>query len=741
MNTVTIPRLFKQSALLLSLIGFSLLLAACGGSDKKNTASLSSLSSSSAHIFVPTPVHPAGSGTWPAVNVSANHSKTLIFKWTDSSIPVDTTYYKLFKKADKTDNNSSFVQVGLNLHGTVDPVSHMISVTDTVSVHLTDWLNSLYKIQACSDSAACVDSDDIIIDSAMLSAITYIKASNAEADDWFGWSIAISGDGKTLAVGAPAEDSKSNVINGDKANNDSPNSGAVYVFVKDESGNWQEQAYLKASNTEQPNIEPNLTLLPNDRFGYQVALSADGNTLAVSAILEDSLSIGINCNDGDLEYTTTSLSSSSTVSILVHQTTDIGAIYMFKRTDNVWAPPTYIKSFKNFVNLHFGSILALSGDGKRLAVGIPGNSVFGSGISGPSSVSSECFNFNASPSSTSSVSSSSSKSSSSTSSSSLPGGVNSGAIYLYKIDDLGNWSEDAFIKAPDATAASNFGASVALSFDGSTLAVGADGENLDSNSSQATFIANTLSFPVYAGATYVYTSTDNQWSFQQKLKASRNLLHQQFGISVAISGDGNTIAAAATGDFNVNGGVNPIADETTLNNLRVEALLGTLLVADENKLQIDSGAVFIFARSNNLWSQEAYLKSQYPQDSYSFGNSMALSFTGDVLAVGSFLESSLATGIGGDIVDKSSQSSGAAFLFKRTTGNWLQKSYIKAPNTAANDRFGHALGLDDTGDTLVIGAHRESSKATGINGDQTNDPDNPNDINKTNKASGAVYIY
>ncbi|MEM9116163.1 MAG: FG-GAP repeat protein, partial [Myxococcota bacterium] len=74
----------------------------------------------------------------------------------------------------------------------------------------------------------------------------YLKASNTDLGDFFGWSVALDGD--TLAVGAFQEFSAATGVNGDQANNDALNSGAVYVFTR--SGTtWRQEAYLKASNT------------------------------------------------------------------------------------------------------------------------------------------------------------------------------------------------------------------------------------------------------------------------------------------------------------------------------------------------------------------------------------------------------------------------------------------------------------------------------------------------------------
>src|SRR5690606_32279330 len=111
-------------------------------------------------------------------------------------------------------------------------------------------------------------------------ATAYIKASNTGSGDSFGTNVALSADGRTLAVGASNEDSDASGVGGDEANDDALGSGAVYVFVRGASG-WSQQAYLKASNAES-----------SDGFGRSVALSHDGNTLAVGASGEDSNATG-----------------------------------------------------------------------------------------------------------------------------------------------------------------------------------------------------------------------------------------------------------------------------------------------------------------------------------------------------------------------------------------------------------------------------------------------------------------
>ena len=116
-----------------------------------------------------------------------------------------------------------------------------------------------------------------------------MKASNPGASDSFGFAIALSANGTTLAVGAYDEDSaKTGIIPGapdDAATPDDVNtvtSGAVYVYTRSPT-TWAPQAYVKASNTGN-----------GDSFGRAVALSAEGNVLAVGAFSEASAATRVN---------------------------------------------------------------------------------------------------------------------------------------------------------------------------------------------------------------------------------------------------------------------------------------------------------------------------------------------------------------------------------------------------------------------------------------------------------------
>ena len=70
----------------------------------------------------------------------------------------------------------------------------------------------------------------------------YVKASNTAAYDSFGFTLSLSGDGNTLAVGATREDSAAHGINGSGADNSAEDSGAVYVCPPATGGQWTQRA-------------------------------------------------------------------------------------------------------------------------------------------------------------------------------------------------------------------------------------------------------------------------------------------------------------------------------------------------------------------------------------------------------------------------------------------------------------------------------------------------------------------
>jgi FG-GAP repeat protein len=472
----------------------------------------------------------------------------------------------------------------------------------------------------------------------------YLKASNTDQNDQLGHGIALSADGMTLAVGASGEASSATGIGGDQKSNSAPVAGAVYVFVTTGT-TWAQQAYLKASNTD-----------PGDFFGDRVALSADGNTLAVSAIGESSTATGVNGNQS------------------INAANNAGAIYIFSRSNLTWTQQAYLKATNTGTEDRFGYEIALSADGNTLAVGTVYEDSAATGIGGNQADDTA---------------------------------TESGAVYVFTRSGT-TWTPQAYIKASNTNTLDGFGVAIALSADGNTLAVGAQGE-----SSAATGVGGNQADNSAdgAGAAYVFVRTGTAWTQQAYIKAFNTDPSDYFGTSVALSSTGDTLAVSAMSEGSRALGVN--GDQ--LDNSAPE-----------------SGAIYVFVRAGNSWSQDAYVKASNSYPGLYFAARVALSGDGNTLVASAPSESSAATGINGNETDTSKAQSGAAYLFGRSAGRWSQRAYIKASNTDAHDYFGDNLAISADAGTLVVSAPYESSAATGVDGDQAN-----------NAAfdSGAVYVF
>ena len=259
--------------------------------------------------------------------------------------------------------------------------------------------------------------------------------------------------------------------------------------------------------------------------------------------------------------------------------------------------------------------------------------------------------------------------------------------------------QEAYVKASNARASANFGSSIALS--GDTLVVGASNE-----SSSATGINGNQSdtSAQNSGAVYVFTRSGATWSQQAYLKASNTKAQDNFGYAVALSGD--TLAVLSYLESSGATGVNGNQADTSAPA---------------------AGAVYVFTRSGTTWSQQAYVKASNTRPNALFS---AVALAGDTLAVGSFGESSNATGINGNQADTSAASSGAVYVFARAGTTWSQQAYLKASNTRPSMLFGYSLAL--SGNTLAVGSYQESSSATGINGNQAD---------TAAPVSGAAYVF
>ncbi|MCZ8157931.1 MAG: FG-GAP repeat protein [Leptospira sp.] len=271
-----------------------------------------------------------------------------------------------------------------------------------------------------------------------------------------------------------------------------------------------------------------------------------------------------------------------------------------------------------------------------------------------------------------------------------------------------NWSQEAYIKAPNADTLDFFGSSV--SFSGDTIVVGAFGE--DSNQTTITSTASGDNSVANAGAAYVFVRSGTTWSLEAYIKAPNAEANDEFGTSVSISGD--TLVSGASGED---------SNQTTI----------TSTASGDNSTS-NAGAAYVFVRSGSTWSQQAYIKAPNAEAGDLFGSIVSIS--GDTLVVGVSREDSNQTTItNGNTAsgDNSTVNAGAAYVFVRSGTNWSQQAYIKAPSAEANDEFGSIVSI--SGDTIVVGARFEDSNQNTITNGSTASSDN------SASNAGAAYVF
>lgn len=436
----------------------------------------------------------------------------------------------------------------------------------------------------------------------------------------------------------------------------------------------------------------------------------------------------------------------------------------------------YVKASTTRTDSGFGSVVAVSADGSTLAVAAPGQ-VFATGVPGsvhiftrtasgwreqaalvpPTVADTDQFGFSLALSADGGILAVGARMDDGPADSV----VNSGAVYVFARQGE-TWSQQAYLRASNAGAGVNqwspgdaFGASVALSADGATLAVGAPGEDSDGSSPDNNGMET-------AGAVYVFTRTGAAWTERAWLKGTGIAMWRDLGTAVALSADGGTLAAGAQGVNNNAGAVHVFtqaAGEWTQQQAVTAFNPGNFytfgsalsLAADGNTLAVGAkweasngsspsdtsmfgaGAAYVFTREAGTWTQRAYLKAAGPRDSDDYGEAVALSGDGEWLLIGAPGERRDALGaLPGGSPHTLYQGSGAAFLYRRSGQDWILHRYLKAPAVAAQDNYGSAVALSQDGGAIAIGSNGEDSAATGIGGNQSDD---------SVQNAGAVYLY
>ena len=565
----------------------------------------------------------------------------------------EATYYRLLESADGI---APFVQVGADFPA--GQVSHRLPI----AVHLIDWSAARFRLQACN-SAGCTDSNEVSVAHAMLGSIGFFKASNTSADDGFGNAVDVSTDGGTIAIAAHKEDSDAVLMNGDQGNDDAVDAGAVYVYSRGMDG-WFQQAYVKAPNTHDiMEFGSSLALSAdgnrlvvgaisetgsargvdgemiqttdmsgaayiyertggvwtfstylkasntgrNDMFGHAVAMSDDGNTIIVSAVEEDNVATGINPLDQE-----------------DNSALESGAVYVFEFDGSNWVQSAYVKASNAEARDRFGQALAISGDGARFAVSAVGEDSAATGVNGDQS------------------------------DNSAPGAgfrtVGTGAAYTF-VRDSGVWRQEAYFKASNTDEDDQFGAGLALNYDGTVLAIGASRE--DSAGTNAQSLLEQDDSAPDAGAAYVFVRAAGIWAQESYLKASNTARANQFGAALDLSADGALLVVGAPLENSLAVGINGPEDQESFSP--------------------GVGAVYAYERDlvTMTWRKRSYIKATNSDESsfcrwgglLSFGHDVALSGDSAELAVTGYYDSSDATGIGGDPVNENALRSGAAFLY------------------------------------------------------------------------------
>jgi trimeric autotransporter adhesin len=400
--------------------------------------------------------------------------------------------------------------------------------------------------------------------------------------------------------------------------------------------------------------------------------------------------------------------------------TSTGAVFVYVRGDR-WRREVTLKPSHEQAMMKFGASIAIAGD--TLVVGAPGES----GLDLKSS--------------------------------------QAGAAFVF-VRTGDTWSQQAYLKAADAAVGDEFGTSVAITttttpagMATTTIAVGAPGAQGPNNAPRT-------------GAVYMFVRTGSgpQWGQQAMPRPTNPKGNNEFGSSVALSGD--TLVVGAPLEDSGATGVNPSSTGSTAADSGAAFVFtrngtawpqssfikapiaapfvnfGAKVAVAGNFLAIsapndglgargdtsagaglpNSGAVWIYQRSGNGFAFLHNIKASNAHEVDHFGRGLALSPT--TLVVGAPHEDTNGTGVVDPGPTNTALDSGATYVFRVVEGRWTELVRLKAPNAEGADNFGNAVATD--GDTVVAGAEGESSGDKTINGNQSDN---------SALGSGAVYVY
>ena len=274
-----------------------------------------------------------------------------------------------------------------------------------------------------------------------------------------------------------------------------------------------------------------------------------------------------------------------------------------------------------------------------------------------------------------------------------------GAAYIFTRN--GNtWTQQKLI-ASDTVAGDQFGYSVSISGDYAILGAPYNDD-----------------FFGGAGSAYIFVRDGDTWSEQAKLLASDPGNTDEFGTSVAISGNYAIVGAPSNDDGGTSSGSAYIFTRVTDTTWTQQKILagdrqqgdkfGTSVSISGDYAIIaaffnddvgsNSGSAYIFVRDTELdtWSQQQKIVTTDAADSDTFGTSVSIS--GDYAIVG-------ATGN-----DDSFTDSGSAYILKRDGTTWSEQAKLVAGDPGQADNFGNSVSI--SGDYAIVGARNEDTGGT-----------------------------
>jgi hypothetical protein len=273
-----------------------------------------------------------------------------------------------------------------------------------------------------------------------------------------------------------------------------------------------------------------------------------------------------------------------------------------------------------------------------------------------------------------------------------------GAAYVFQRDASG-WHETQRLTASDAVPGDFFGQAVALS--GDTLVVGAPEDD---------------PFGIHDGSVYVFERGPSGWVETQKLISDSPWLGR-FGSTLAIDGDTLAVGATGIGTFGTEGvcvferGPSGFEQRARFHSSDWQfddefgsvALSRDVLVVGAAQddaacpatILCQSGAAYVFERTNGVWSERAKLLAPLPKANDFFGQRVAVE--GGVIAVS-------APGLG--------TNAGRACVFRRdAAGAWNFEKELKGAGSTVTDHFGWSVALSRG--VLAVGAVTDDAVVQG----------------------------